>query len=85
MKVLLHYVRIFIFLLIELPTSCEGLFKALNERKSPAFAKLDKVLHKLSSNTPAAVIDEREQANADCQAAKTAMAEFVAEFRSGRE
>jgi hypothetical protein len=63
----------------------EAEFKALNERERLAFANLGKALYKLSGNPPATVIDEMEQANAEWQAAKTAMAEFVAEFRSRRE
>lgn len=60
----------------------EAEFKELNERERVAFAKLGKALYKLSGNTPAAVIDEMEQANAEWRAAKAAMAEFVAAFRS---
>jgi hypothetical protein len=60
-------------------------FKALNERERLAFAKLGKALYKLGGNSPAAIADELEHANAEWQAAKTAMAEFVADFRSRRE
>jgi hypothetical protein len=60
-------------------------FKALNERERLAFANLGKALYKLDGNSQGVVADELEQANAEWQAAKTAMAEFVAEFRSRRE
>ncbi|HKG73606.1 MAG TPA: hypothetical protein VKA79_05155 [Aestuariivirgaceae bacterium] len=63
----------------------EAEFKALNERERLAFAKLGKALYKLGGNSQAVVADELEQANAEWQAAKAAMAEFVAAFRSRRE
>lgn len=62
----------------------EAEFKELNERERVAFRKLGAALYKVSARTPAAVIDEMEQAYADWQAAKHAVAEFVVDFRAHR-